>query len=310
MKKFLVFAVVALVLSACGGDKANQEDEVITFSNNKDKVSYVLGSMNAQSLVGSNDKNVERLNKDFIAEGFNMNLNSTKPDNCEETFKKLFGPYYQDFDSTYAKDGAICLGRMTAYSFYRDLKRMDAFGDLNVEYVKKGFLHGLHKKDTIVSQEEKQQLIQSFISDINVRNGNKMMAKAKQIPGIQKFDNGILMQVVQEGKGAMPAPTDDVKVEYILTNATGDTVQSSYAMKKQTGKTEAVALKLNGGVIPGWSYALPKMRKGGKYRIYVPWNLAYGEQGGKESLCFLIELIDFAKEGSFVKEEMQMPAAQ
>ena len=35
--------------------------------------------------------------------------------------------------------------------------------------------------------------------------------------------------------------------------------------------------------------------------MYVPWELAYGEDMGRESLCFVIELIDYAKEGSFVK---------
>jgi FKBP-type peptidyl-prolyl cis-trans isomerase len=77
-------------------------------------------------------------------------------------------------------------------------------------------------------------------------------------------------------------------------------------MKKQTGKNEPVALKLNGGVIPGWSYIIPKMKKGGTYRVFIPWNLAYGEEGGRESLCFFIELIDYAKEGAFVKPQ---PAA-
>jgi FKBP-type peptidyl-prolyl cis-trans isomerase len=48
------------------------------------------------------------------------------------------------------------------------------------------------------------------------------------------------------------------------------------------------------------------MKKGGKYRVYIPWDLAYGEQMGKESLCFLIELIDYAPAGSFVKQ--QLPA--
>jgi FKBP-type peptidyl-prolyl cis-trans isomerase len=41
------------------------------------------------------------------------------------------------------------------------------------------------------------------------------------------------------------------------------------------------------------------MKVGGKYRIFIPWNLAYGEQQGKESLCFLVELIAVGKEGSF-----------
>jgi FKBP-type peptidyl-prolyl cis-trans isomerase FkpA len=304
MKKIFYFVFLSVLIASCG-EKSTDEDEPIVFTNTKDKISYVLGSMNAQTLVGSNDKNVMRLDMNVISEGFSSNLNTNEPKGCEETFKKLFGPYYQDFDSTYAKDGALCLGKMTAYAFYRDIDKMGAKNDVNFEYVKKGFKHGLLKKDTIVSEKDKQELMKNFIMDINVRNGNKMMAAAKKVKGVKVYENGIIMQTILEGKGGNPGLTDDVKVEYILTNANGDTVQSSYDMKKQTGKFEPVALKLNGGVIPGWSYIVPKMKKGGKYRIWVPWNLAYGESGGKENLCFLIELIDYAKEGSFVKDQPQ-----
>jgi FKBP-type peptidyl-prolyl cis-trans isomerase len=154
-------------------------------------------------------------------------------------------------------------------------------------------------------------MLENFIKDLNEKSGKKMMENAKKIEGAQVFDNGIVMQTLKEGKGGSPASTDDVKVEYILTSANGDTIQSSYEMKKQPGAPqEAVALKLNGGVIPAWTYALPKMKKGGKYRMYVPWELAYGEQMGRESLCFVIELIDFAKEGTFVKEQPQAQPQQ
>jgi FKBP-type peptidyl-prolyl cis-trans isomerase FkpA len=158
------------------------------------------------------------------------------------------------------------------------------------------------KKDTLIAETEKQTIIQNFIKDLNVKNGKRMMEKAAKIKGAQVFENGIVMEVISEGKGGNPGAKDDVKVEYILTSAMGDTVQSSYEMKKKPGAPqEPVALKLNGGVIPGWSYIVPKMKKGGKYRIYVPWELAYGEEMGRESLCFVIELIDYAKEGTFVK---------
>jgi FKBP-type peptidyl-prolyl cis-trans isomerase len=62
-------------------------------------------------------------------------------------------------------------------------------------------------------------------------------------------------------------------------------------------------------VIPGWTIAIPKMKVGGKYRIFIPWNLAYGEQQGKESLCFFVELIATGKEGSFTAN-LKNPQAQ
>lgn len=307
----LLFILIPLLFIGCG-DKNEQKEEIVELLTEKDRLSYVLGSMNAKTIVGTQDPNIDRLDMEEVAKGFASNLNNNKPTDCEATLIKLFGPNFQDFDSTYAKEGAQCLGRLTAYAFYQDMVKMKGLEMVDMKIAKIGFRHGLLKKDTLIAEEEKQKMIQGFIKDLNVKNGSKMMAEAKKIKGAQVFENGIVMEVISEGKGGSPSPTDDVKVEYILTSATGDTVQSSYAMKVQSGSKDPVALKLNGGVIPGWTYVVPKMKKGGKYRVYIPWEMAYGEQMGRESLCFVIELIDYAKEGDFVKPEPQqaMPQGQ
>ncbi len=195
------------------------------------------------------------------------------------------------------------MGRISGYSFYQDMMRLNALSEVDLKMVKIGFKHGILKIDTLLTEPQKQAIVGSFIAELNVSNGEKMLAKARKIPGAKVFDNGVVIQVIKEGTGGYPSATDDVKVEYILTSANGDTIQDSYKMKKQRGTTDAVALQLNGGVIPGWSFALPKMKKGGLYRLYLPWNLAYGEEGGRESLCFVIELVDYAKQGTFVKPD-------
>ena len=307
--KYLLYVTVGLFFAACGGNEKAAEEKV-ELKTSKDTLSYVLGAMNAKTIVGTPDPNIDRLDLEEVAAGFALNLNGNKPSDCENTLKKLFGPNFQDFDSTYAKEGAQCLGKLTGYAFYQDIIKMDGLQSIDLKMATIGFRHGLLKKDTILSDAQKQTTVQNFLKTLNEKNGKAMMAKARKIKGAQIFENGIVMQVVQEGTGGSPSATDDVKVEYILTSAVGDTVQSSYAMKLQTGSKEPVALKLNGGVIPGWTYIVPKMKKGGKYRVYIPWELAYGEQMGRESLCFLIELVDYAKEGSFVKPDPQMGIPQ
>jgi FKBP-type peptidyl-prolyl cis-trans isomerase FkpA len=302
MKKLLFISIAAIGLFSCGGNK--EKDEVkVELKSHKDSLSYVLGAMNARTIVGTPDPNIDRLDLEDVAVGFSMNLNNNKPVDCEATLTKLFGPNFQDFDSTYAKEGAECLGKLTGYAFYQDLIKMDGLNQVDLKIATVGFRHGLLKKDTILADAQKQSLVQNFLKEMNEKNGLKMFAKAKKIKGAQVFENGIVMETVLAGTGGSPSATDDVKVEYILTSAIGDTIQSSYAMKKQSGSKDAVALKLNGGVIPGWTYIVPKMKKGGKYRVYIPWDLAYGDQMGRESLCFLIELVDYAKEGSFVKPQ-------
>jgi FKBP-type peptidyl-prolyl cis-trans isomerase FkpA len=307
--KISVYIMTGLLFAACSG-KQKAIEEKVELKTAKDSLSYVLGAMNAKTIVGNSDPNLARLDMEEVASGFSMNLNTNKPGDCENTLKKLFGPNFQDFDSTYAKEGALCLGKLTGTAFYKDIIKMGGLPYVDLKLATIGFRHGLLKKDTILSDVQKQTTVQNFLKTLNEKNGKAMMAKARKIKGVTVFENGIVMQVVQEGTGGSPSATDDVKVEYILTSAVGDTIQSSYAMKVQKGSKEPVALKLNGGVIPGWTYVVPKMKKGGKYRVYIPWELAYGEQMGRESLCFFIELVDFAKEGAFIKPEPQMGVPQ
>lgn len=303
MKK-LLFIVPLGLLFACGDDAPTETPIVLNTA--EDKIGYVLGALNAESILQSGDK-MKDLDKEELIAGFNENLNKKDCSECDEELKKLFGPYYQDFDTTYLKSGSKCLGRKTGFSFYSDMMRMGGDKKINLEMVKAGFKHGLYETDSLIADQDRQELVQNFIMDLNQINNDKMMAKAKKIKDAQQFDNGVILQTIEEGKGKSPSETDDVIVEYILTNALGDTIQNSRQMKKMSGSTEPIALSLNGGVIPGWTFVVPKMKVGGKYRVYIPWQLAYGEQAGKESLCFFIELLEVGPGGTLVKPQPPMP---
>ena len=326
MKKLLSLFIAGLVLASCGDKNPAAEEETVNLEDFKDRLSYVLGSVNAKSIVGSDDPNIARLDMEKIVKGFEANLNENMPSDCEQTLTQLFGPYFQDFDSTYADAGAECLGRLTAYSFFREMKEVGALSKIDLKMTVTGFRHGLLKKDTLISEAEKQEIFNNFIKDIeavmqkeNEKVGQAMLDTAAKAPGAIVYENGIIVHTIKAGTGASPKEGDDVKIEYILKSSKGDTLQSSYEMKKLMNKTEPVSLSLN-QVIQGWSYALPKMKKGGKYKLFVPWQLAYGEQGmynpqtqtldikPYESLEFFIELIDFGKPGSFVKaQKMAQP---
>lgn len=303
MKKWLYVTPLLLLFYGCGGEETPVEEPLV-LETPEDRLGYVLGALNAQSIVNSGSRS-EDLNKDMLIAGFNMNLNDTDCSECTDIMIKFLGPYYQDFDTTYVDEGSKCIGRQSANGFYRDMVRMGGLKMVNLDMVKAGFRHGINKTDTLITEMERREMVGKFIMELNVLAGDKMMEKATKIPGAVVHDNGIVMTTIEDGKGGMPKETDDVQVEYILTNAYGDTIESSFLAKKMSGTTEPVAFNLN-GVIPGWSYILPKMKKGGKYRVYIPWEMAYGEQAGKESLCFYIELLNYGPAGSLAKPQMPM----
>jgi FKBP-type peptidyl-prolyl cis-trans isomerase len=309
MKKWLMIIPIGL-LFACGDSAEEQPvEEPVVLESFEDRLGYVLGALNATSILESGPRTGE-LDKEMLMEGFNMNLNEDDCSDCEDVLIKFLGPYFQDFDTAHLSEGSKCVGRQNSFAFYSDMLRMGGVDKMNMDMVKTGFKHGLYKTDTLIDEAQRREMIGNFIKDLNEMAGEKMMSAAKNVPGVEVFENGIVMEVIEDGKGGMPGPTDDVEVEYILTNAFGDTVQSSYQMKIATGVNDPVALSLNGGVIPGWSFALPKMKKGGKYRIHIPWQLAYGEQQGKESLCFFIELVNYGPQGTLYTPQMPMGQPQ
>ncbi len=108
--------------------------------------------------------------------------------------------------------------------------------------------------------------------------------------------SGLELQVVKEGTGVQPTPTDIVLVHYTGRLADGAVFDSS------EGK-QPVPFPVT-GVIPGFTEGLQMMKKGGTYRLRIPPELAYGPQGAggvippNATLEFDIQLLDVAPQSA------------
>ncbi len=302
MKKIFLFIPAFLILTSCGDKKV--EDEIVKLETQKDKLSYCIGADQGKMIMESKDPNLNRYNFDLIVEGFEKGFNTKAANDaeCEATLKKLFGTQGQDFDTTYLAAGCLCIGKTVGSHFYDRWSKIGAIDKLDLKMAIIGFKHSLLKKDTLVSTNERMNMVKGFVVDLNKMHGAKMLADAKKLPNIQILPSGMIIQTIQAGTGAFPGATDDVKVDYILTSASGDTIQSSFDYKKQSGK-DVPAFNLGGQIIAGWKEGFPYLKKGGKYKLFIPTELAYGEAQGSESLCFYIEFHDFGKAGSLLKPE-------
>ncbi|MBI3235534.1 MAG: FKBP-type peptidyl-prolyl cis-trans isomerase, partial [Bacteroidetes bacterium] len=112
----------------------------------------------------------------------------------------------------------------------------------------------------------------------------------KLFAGAKTTDSGLRYIVQQEGTGKTPGPTDNVTVHYTGKFLDGKVFDSSIK------RGQPINFALN-GVIRGWTEGLQLMKEGGKTTFYIPYNLAYGEQGypgaipPKSDLIFEVELI-------------------
>lgn len=107
--------------------------------------------------------------------------------------------------------------------------------------------------------------------------------------------SGLQYEVLASGNGAAPGPRDIVTAHYHGTFIDGRVFDSSVERGRPT--TYPVD-----GFISGWTEALQLMKIGDKWRLYVPPNLAYGENGTSgigpnETLIFEVELLDVQRRG-------------
>jgi FKBP-type peptidyl-prolyl cis-trans isomerase FklB len=124
--------------------------------------------------------------------------------------------------------------------------------------------------------------------------GEAFLSTNKTKPGVVTLPDGLQYKVLVPGKGAKPSISDIVVVNYAGKLIDGTEFDSSY----KRGEPANFPV---GAVIPGWVEALQLMPVGSKWEIYIPSNLAYGEQGAppaigpNETLIFTVELLDTKK---------------
>lgn len=121
--------------------------------------------------------------------------------------------------------------------------------------------------------------------------GKKFLEENKSKEDIKTTGSGLQYQVLREGTGEKPKPEDSVTVHYRGMLINGTEFDSSYS--RGTPATFGVQ-----GVIKGWTEALMLMKKGAKYKLFIPEELAYGHRGSPpkippfSTLVFDVELIE------------------
>jgi FKBP-type peptidyl-prolyl cis-trans isomerase len=330
MKNIVVYFLASsiFILASCGSETEETETGTpsdVKLTSFKDSLSYAFGIEYANSIY-ANQNMKQSLDKEMAIKGFESNISSVYPESCENILQKLMGPYGQDFNTAYVKEGSECIGKIIGYGFYNEMTGLNKLSEFNLSTLKKGFSDFLLNKKLALNETQKKSILDGFTSKINAeikaknaqikagndKSSNDLMAAAKKLKGAQVFDNGIVIQALKPGIGGSPKATDDVQIEYILMNAKGDTIQDSYKMKKMTQNQDPIAMNL-AQVIPGWTFGLQKMKKGGKYKLFIPAEMAYGDQAPAEigpgaALVFEIDLINYGKAGSLAPPMPQAPA--
>ena len=164
--------------------------------------------------------------------------------------------------------------------------------NLDAESFAKGVADMTAKKETVVSIEEATTNFQTLMREAqtNAHKGNKIkgekfLSENGKRAEVTTTASGLQYEVLEASDSTQkPALTDKVNVHYHGTLIDGTVFDSS------VDRGEPISFPLN-GVIQGWQEGLQLMSVGSKYRLYIPYNLAYGERAAGPTIAPFSALI-------------------
>jgi len=287
MKKYFgiiicaVFALTAVTFVSCNGQNAGKPN----LKNSVDSVSYIMGVTEAQR-QGLPDQAFTQLgikgHEDDFVRGFSEGLKIAEDD------MKAQARFY-----------GLQFGFNIANRMLPQVNNMVFAGEpdnsIDVDQLKAGMIDVIMKSDIPADFNEANlnALIEQIKEDAQKRakeSNAKYLEDNKSKEGVVALPSGLQYKVLVEGTGQKPGAYDTVKVHYHGTTINGKVFDSS------VDRGEPIEFPLN-QVIRGWTEGLQLMPVGSKYILYIPYDLAYGENGNQSiapyaTLIFEVELLD------------------
>ncbi|BFM10412.1 FKBP-type peptidyl-prolyl cis-trans isomerase [Simiduia litorea] len=175
------------------------------------------------------------------------------------------------------------------------------FEGLSADAVVEGLADLLAGKHSQVNEQNLQQAFQVISERMRAKQaeqakaasgaGEAYLAENAKRDGVTTLASGLQYEVITEGSGAKPSASATVRTHYHGTLIDGTVFDSSYE------RGQPAEFPVN-GVIAGWTEALQLMPVGSKWKLHIPYQLAYGERGAGgaiapfSALVFDVELID------------------
>lgn len=283
MKKLLLTLSIIALVSSCKKENSTTDVNSTELTQEAKDASYAFGLSLGQQAEG-------------MANGPQLKDSLSIPN-----FEKGLKDYLEDDK----KGDSYVLGMSFGQQIKGALENDILKGALSKEEILKGVTDFLNKKDTRISKDSVQSIMQTFYqsqlsksAEGKKKEGAEFLAKTKKEEGVKATASGLLYKVTKEGEGDSPKLGDTVYVKYTGKTIAGKVFDST----EKNNKGEAVSFPLqDGGLIPGWIEGLQLMKTGGVYTFYIPSNLAYGDsQAGPdiapgETLIFDIELVKIEK---------------
>jgi len=171
---------------------------------------------------------------------------------------------------------------------------------VNAQLLAQAIVDVIGVKTTLLTPDSASKVLEAYFTELNKKAGEKMSKEGKAFleenkkrKGVNVTASGLQYEILVDGKGEKPKATDQVTCHYTGTLTDGKVFDSSV----QRGQPLKIGVNQ---VIAGWTEALQLMGVGSKWKVFIPYNLGYGEQGTQgippySTLIFEVELISIDK---------------
>ena len=310
MKKLLVLILggVLLIGMGCTGAKKTAQQSVVTESAEPEAKPAASASMtllqNASYALGVNYAN--KLKEDSIPiiparmdKAMTDVYTKAQPEIDQTKVQDLLRAYFID---TIANPDLEPFSYALGYSIAKNLNQL-GFDKLDLAEFRQGRDDFDGQKNLRIAVSDIDSIIVSYQKEIQTKTaaerkqkadkakteGEAFLAENAKKEGVKTTASGLQYKVLRKGTGKSPKATDKVTVHYVGKFLDGTVFDSSV----ERGAPSSFALNQ---VISGWTEGLQLMNEGGKYRLFIPSDLAYGASGlqsipGNSVLIFDVELI-------------------
>lgn len=155
---------------------------------------------------------------------------------------------------------------------------------LNWEQLTQGIADVLEDRELKISVMDANTLMQEYFKGLQAKRfesiiqaGEQFLSENGQRPEVTTLESGLQYEILQKGDGPIPADTNRVTVHYTGKLLDGTLFDSSV----ERGQPATFGVTQ---VIKGWVEALQLMPTGSKWRLFIPYDLAYGERGAGQKI--------------------------
>lgn len=202
------------------------------------------------------------------------------------------------------KDSAsYAVGTSIGLNLNRDFESQGVDSSYNRDLMIAALSEALKNGETMLSEDDARDVVDRFfqkmsdeLGEKNRAAGEKFLAENATKAGVVTTESGLQYIVLKEGEGKSPTLSDQVMVHYTGKLLNGEVFDSSVE------RNQPVTFYVR-SVIPGWTEALQLMKPGADYKLFIPSDLAYGENGNprggigpNEVLVFDVKLIQVITE--------------